>query len=181
MASASFRQEFEKALEIAREAHEGQKDMSGRDYILHPIAVSEFCVTERGKIAALLHDVVEDTAVTLDDLRAAGFGEDIVTAVDCISKRKGEELPDYLGRVALSDIATEVKFADMRHNGTRWPADRPKKEVKKNFKKYNGRAKQLFILVGAERAAEAMSKETYEWVTGSASLHRDGPLEETGP
>jgi len=168
MVSTSFPEEFEKALQIATEAHRGQKDMSGGDYILHPIAVSEFCITERGKIAALLHDVVEDTDVTLGDLRAAGFDEDIVMAVDCVSKRIGEELSDYLERVAKSDISTEVKFADMRHNGSRWPAGRPKKEARKNFEKYNGRAKRLLLLVGEERARRVTSEETYEWVTRPA-------------
>jgi len=167
--SGSFRQEYEKALELATKAHEGQKDMSGEDYILHPITVSEYCITEKGKIAALLHDVVEDTEVTLDDLRSAGFGEDIVTAVDCISKRKGEELQSYLSRVASDGIATEVKFADMRHNGSRWPAERPKKEARKNYEKYNGRAKQLLIMVGEERALRSMSEETYDWVTNSTA------------
>jgi (p)ppGpp synthase/HD superfamily hydrolase len=168
MVSEPFVEEFRKAMQIAARAHRGQKDMSGGSYILHPIAVSEFCITERGQIAALLHDVVEDTDVTLEDLRAAGFSEDIVVAVDCVSKRKGEELSDYLKRVAMSDISTEVKFADMRHNGSRWPAGRPKKEFRKNYEKYNGRAKQLLLLVGEERARRTMSEETYEWVTESA-------------
>ncbi|MDR2698627.1 MAG: DUF6434 domain-containing protein [Candidatus Methanoplasma sp.] len=163
-----FEQEYEKALRIATKAHEGQKSKTGEDYIMHPIAVSGFCRTERAKIAALLHDVVEDTAVTLDDLRREGFAEDILTAVDCVSKREGEELDDYLQRVASDDIATEVKFADMRHNGSRWPAGRPKEEAEKNFRKYSKRAGKLLLLVGEERAKRSMTDETYEWVAGSA-------------
>ncbi|MCL2031867.1 MAG: HD domain-containing protein [Methanomassiliicoccaceae archaeon] len=163
----SFQQEYEKALRIATEAHEGQKDKSGNDYILHPVAVSGYCRTAGGKIAALLHDVVEDTHVTLGDLRAAGFSEEIVTAVDCVSKRKGEDIGDYLKRVASSDIAAEVKFADMRHNGMRWSADRPKEEAEANYQKYNGRSRQLLLMVGEERAAGLMTEETYGWVTGT--------------
>ena len=168
--SSSFRKEYEKALMIAAKAHEGQKDMSGNDYIYHPIAVSGYCITEKGKITGLLHDVVEDTAVTLKDLRAEGYDEDIITAIDCISKRKGEEITDYLKRVATSDIAAEVKFADMRHNGMRWPEDRPKEEAYANYQKYNGRAKQLVLLVGKERAEKLMSPETYEWVAGTYDM-----------
>ena len=170
MADTPFEQEFCKALMLATKAHKGQKDISGEDYILHPITVSVYCITEKGKIAALLHDVVEDTDVTLDDLRAAGFGDDIVTAVDCLSKRKDEAVSHYLERVASNDIAAEVKFADMRHNGSRTkrPIDSPKGWVKKNYKKYNKRSQQLFTIVGAGRAAGAMSEETYEWVTGPA-------------
>ena len=162
-----FQQEYEKALRIATEAHEGQKSKNGEDYILHPITVSSYCITERGRIAALLHDVVEDTDITLEDLRREGFGEDILNAVDCVSKREGEEYNDYLQRVASDDIAVEVKFADMRHNGSRWPADRPKEETEKNSKKYSKRAKKLFLMVGEERAKTSTAKETYEWVTGS--------------
>ncbi len=174
--SVRFRQEYEKALRIATEAHRGQTDRSGNDYILHPIAVSGYCITERGKIAALLHDVVEDTGITLDDLRAAGFEDDIVNAVDCVSKRGGEDVADYLKRVATSDIAAEVKFADMRHNGMRWPAGRPKEEAEENFRKYNGRAKLLLALVGEDRAKRVMSKETYDWVAVPAVLSGDDPL-----
>ena len=161
----TFRQEYEKALEIATKAHSGQKRITGEDYIMHPITVSGFCITNKGRITALLHDVVEDTDVTLGDLRAAGFGEDILFAVDCISKREDEETDDYLGRVEASDIAVEVKFADMRHNGSTWPSDWPKKKGKKNFKKYNGRAGKLLLMVGMERAERLTSKETFEWVT----------------
>ena len=90
MERTQFQQEYEKALLIATKAHEGQKSKNGEDYILHPITVSIYCITERGKIAALLHDVVEDTDVTLEDLRREGFGEDILNAVDCVSKREGD-------------------------------------------------------------------------------------------
>ena len=164
-----FRQEYEKALRIATKAHEGQKSKNGEDYILHPIAVSSYCITERGKIAALLHDVVEDTDVTLEDLRREGFGEDILNAVDCVSKREGEEYEDYLQRVASDDIAVEVKFADMRHNGSRWPSDRPKEEAEKNFEKYSKRAKKLFLMVGKKRAKNSMSVETFECIIGHLS------------
>jgi (p)ppGpp synthase/HD superfamily hydrolase len=163
----SFQAEYEKALRIATKAHDGQVSMTGEDYIMHPITVSGYCFTERAKIAALLHDVVEDTDVTLDDLRKAGFAEDIVTAVDCVSKRDGEERKDYFVRVASDDIALEVKFADMRHNGSRWPADRPKEEAEWNFNKYHKRARKLLKMVGEERAKRSMTEETYKWVTGS--------------
>ena len=165
---AEFDRLYEKAMRIATKAHEGQKDKSGNDYILHPVTVSGYCVTEEGKIAALLHDTVEDTDVTLDDLRKEGFDERIVNAVDCLSKRPGEDVGDYLERVASSDIAAEVKFADMRHNGMRWPADRPKEEARANYEKYNGRAKTLLSMIGEGHAKTLMSPETYEWITGAS-------------
>ena len=159
--------EYEKALQIATSAHNGQKCWYGEDYITHPVTVSGLCKTERGKIAALLHDVVEDTHVTLDDLRAAGIGEDVVVAVDRLTKRKEEKTEDYHKRVTSSDIAIEVKFADMRHNSdmSRIPPENHDLAVATN-KKYRDRAEQLMLLIGNERAKELMTEETYEWFKG---------------
>jgi len=155
--------ELSVATQIATKAHEGQKDKVGVDYILHPLTVSSYCKTERGKIAAVLHDVVEDTDVTLDDLRAAGIGEDVVAAVDCLTWRSGEALEDYFCRIVPNDIAVEVKFADMRHNGdaARWPDDMRDRAVK-GTKKYEERIRRLFQSVGSERVAGLLSKETYD-------------------
>jgi len=148
--------EYDIALQIATKAHKGQEDKNGVDYIQHPLAVSALCNSPRAKIAALLHDVVEDTDITLDDLRVAGIGEDVVEAVDCLTKRvlgcacfnQVESLDNYLERVASNDIAVEVKFADMRHNSdmTRWLADK-QDEAKKNFDKYAQREKMLTEII----------------------------------
>lgn len=152
---------FTEALILAVTSHQGQKDKCGQDYIFHPVAVSSYCVTEKGKIAALLHDIVEDTETTLEDLRSAGFDNDIVAAIDCLTKRGGEELGDYLKRVASSDIAVEVKFADMRHNSdqTRWPQCK-KEQAAKNSAKYKERAKTLYALTGG-CTRSLMSEQTY--------------------
>jgi len=153
------------AMQIATKAHEGQKDKVGVDYILHPLAVSSYCKTERGKIAAVLHDVVEDTDVTLDDLRAAGVGEDVAAAVDCLTWRDDEPLEDYFSRIVPNDIAVEVKFADMRHNSdaARYPDDM-RDRAAENTKKYGERIRRLFQLVGSERVAGLLSKETYDYI-----------------
>ncbi|MDR3319256.1 MAG: GTP pyrophosphokinase [Clostridiales bacterium] len=150
------------ALQIAVKAHDGQKDKAGVDYIWHPITVAGFCNGEKGKLAAILHDTVEDSDVTLDGLREAGIGEDIVTAVDCLSKRKDESLDAYYGRVAANDIAIEVKFADMRHNGdrARWPKE-SRDKAEDNYIKYAGRTVSLYEAVG-ERAKTLMSEGTLD-------------------
>jgi len=162
---AEIADELSAAIRIATRAHEGQKDKVGVDYILHPLAVSSYCKTERGKIAAVLHDVVEDTDVTLDDLRAAGIGEDVVAAVDCLTWRVDEALEDYFSRIVPNDVAVEVKFADMRHNGdkARWP-DEMRDRAAKDAEKYGERMRRLFQSVGAERVAGLLSKETYDCV-----------------
>ena len=140
--------ELSTALQLAARAHDGQKDRVGMDYVWHPISVAQYCKTERAKIAALLHDVVEDTDTTLEDLRDAGIGEDVIAAVDCLTKRQDEAVEDYLRRVASDDIAVEVKFADMRHNGdkSRFPADR-KEEAEANARKYAARKRLLFKIL----------------------------------
>ncbi|MDR0778128.1 MAG: hypothetical protein LBE48_01625 [Methanomassiliicoccaceae archaeon] len=163
--SFGFRQSFLQAFIIAAEAHEGQKDWFGGAYILHPLEVSAYCRTERGSIAALLHDVVEDSGITVDDLRSKGIDECVVAAVDLLTKRKGEELDDYYKRVASNDISAEVKFADMRHNSSRNHDKFPtNEEAEKIHERYLGRAKHLLLLVGESRAAELTTKETYDWL-----------------
>lgn len=102
------------ALEIAKNAHKGQKDRGGHDYIYHPITVALHCETEDEKVVALLHDVVEDTDVTLDDLQS--FGTEIVMAVDAITKKEGQTLEEYLNIVKDNEIARKVKIQDITHN-----------------------------------------------------------------
>jgi hypothetical protein len=104
------------AIRIAREAHAGQVDKSGRPYIGHPMRVMSQVNGEYAQMAAVLHDVVEDTPITPDDLRTAGCPEPVVTAVIALSKQPGEPMPDYLRRVAADPIAVPVKRADIADN-----------------------------------------------------------------
>ena len=101
---------------IARQAHAGQYDKAGNEYITHPQFVAGHVKTRDEKCVAWLHDVVEDTDVTLEDLLRKGIPENIVNAVDAITKREGEEYDDYLKRVAENELALNVKLADMTHN-----------------------------------------------------------------
>ena len=104
------------ALSVATAAHFGQIDKAGADYIRHPIAVAEQLDTEEEQTVALLHDVLEDTFVTLEDLRHEGFSESVLAAVYCLTQQEGEPREDYLRRVAQNPIAVKVKLADLRHN-----------------------------------------------------------------
>jgi len=104
-----------RAVEIAIKAHEGQLDKQGKAYILHPIAVMESVGDIKTKVVAILHDVIEDTSVTLIGIMP-DFPPEIIEAVDAISKRKGETNRDYIARVKANDLATAVKFADLGHN-----------------------------------------------------------------
>ncbi|MBP2474119.1 (p)ppGpp synthase/HD superfamily hydrolase [Crossiella equi] len=104
------------AVDIATRAHEGQLDKAGVPYIHHPLRVMAAVDGEQAKMAAVLHDVIEDTGVTAEDLRAAGCPERVVTAVLALSKRPGEPMEGYLRRAAEDDIAIVVKHADIADN-----------------------------------------------------------------
>ena len=80
---------FEDALALAALAHKGQYDLAGAPYICHPMRVALAQTDERARIVAILHDVVEDTPVTYEDLAEAGFGAEIIAAVEALTKRPG--------------------------------------------------------------------------------------------
>lgn len=107
---------IERALQIAAEAHEGQTDKEGLPYILHPLRVMLLVDDPDGRIVAILHDVVEDTDVSLGVLQQAGFSETILQAVRCVTHVRGESYADYVVRCRNNAIAKQVKLADLRDN-----------------------------------------------------------------
>ena len=106
----------EKAYKIAKKAHLGQVDKAGEDYIKHPEKVASFVKTDEEKAVAYLHDVIEDTELTLVDLYEYGFSKEILEAVDVITKKRGEDYQSYLNSVKNNKLARAVKLADLRHN-----------------------------------------------------------------
>ncbi len=107
---------IDKALKIAYEAHHGQTDKGGVPYIYHPTSVAEQMDTEDEIITALLHDVVEDTEVTLADLKRAGFSPAVLEAVKLLTHKKGTDYSRYIRKVAKNPLALKVKQADLAHN-----------------------------------------------------------------
>ncbi len=107
---------LEDTLQLALRAHTGQKDKYGRPYILHPLRVMARMETEAEQTVALLHDVVEDSLYTLDDLREQGYSEEIVVAVDALSKREGEEYFAFVRRAMVNPLARRVKQGDLEDN-----------------------------------------------------------------
>lgn len=105
-----------KALTIAYKAHSGQTDKAGAPYILHPMRVALHCQTEDEKIVALLHDVVEDTPITLEELKAEGFSDELLNALKCLTKVKGEDYKTFIERVSTNSLATKVKIQDLKDN-----------------------------------------------------------------
>lgn len=125
-----------KAHEVAKKAHFGQTDRAGIDYIKHPETVASFVTTDEEKAVAYLHDVIEDTTLTLLDLKKEGFSKNIIEAVDILTKKKGQDYQSYLNLVKTNELARVVKLADLRHNSdlTRLPKI-TKKDLERN-KKY---------------------------------------------
>jgi len=107
---------LDKALEIAVKAHTGQKDKVGAPYILHPLRIMMRMDTEEEQIVAALHDVVEDSDITLEDLRQAGFPQSVLEAVDCLTRRKGEDYEAYVERASSIPLAKIIKIADLEDN-----------------------------------------------------------------
>lgn len=106
---------YEVALRLATEAHEGQTRWDGKPYITHPIAVSEMVSGEDEKIIALLHDVVEDTYLTYTDLEVY-FEDYIVDAVCALTKNPKLYYHDNIKNVSYNRLATKIKIADLTHN-----------------------------------------------------------------
>jgi (p)ppGpp synthase/HD superfamily hydrolase len=107
---------LEDTLQLALRAHAGQKDKYGQPYILHPLRVMARMDTEAEQTVALLHDVVEDSDYTLDNLREQGYSEDIVVAVDALSKREGEDYFVFVQRAMANPLARRVKQGDLEDN-----------------------------------------------------------------
>ncbi|EIF40056.1 HD domain-containing protein [Streptococcus sp. SK643] len=107
---------FDLALSIAKKAHKGQYDKAGVDYIEHPLFVASLVDTQEEKAVALLHDVLEDSPYTAEELILAGLPETVVSAVQILTKKKGQDYQQYLELVKSSPIARRVKFADLKHN-----------------------------------------------------------------
>ncbi len=105
-----------KAIKLAFKAHEGQLDRAGLPYILHPLHVAEQMKDEDTCVIALLHDVIEDTDVTLEDLREYGFTEVQVAGVESMTREDDEDYFEYIRDVKKNPLAVKVKLEDLKHN-----------------------------------------------------------------
>ena len=101
---------------MAVEAHAGQTDKAGEPYILHPLRLMLRFDTSEEMIAAVLHDVIEDTELTLEDLRAAGFSDDVLDAISCLTRNPDESYEAFAQRAKANPIARRVKIADIEDN-----------------------------------------------------------------
>ena len=107
---------LERAIEIAAKFHSGQVDKAGQPYVLHPLRLMFAVRTPQERMAAVLHDVVEDTDMTIADLAREGFSQEVVAAVQALTKLTGESRIDAAHRAAADPIARAVKLADVTDN-----------------------------------------------------------------
>jgi (p)ppGpp synthase/HD superfamily hydrolase len=107
---------LEDAIALAVQAHKGQRDKAGQTYILHPLRVMMRLDTEAERMAAVLHDVVEDTPYTLERLRELGYPQEVLFALECLTKREGEDYEAFIERVRPHPLARRVKLADLEDN-----------------------------------------------------------------
>ena len=105
-----------KALKLCFEAHKAQVDKSGMPYVFHPFHLAEQMKTEETVVVALLHDLVEDTDYTIEDLRKMGFEKKITDAIVLMTHADVVDYMDYVRTIKQNPIAKEVKLADLRHN-----------------------------------------------------------------
>ncbi len=132
---------LERAIAIASEAHEGQFDKAGNDYIGHPLRVMAMGRTDEEKIVGVLHDIVEDTPWTFEMLEAEGFSPEVIAALKCLTKTSEKEnYDDFIERVRKNPLAVAVKINDLTDNMDirRLPylSDKDVKRLKKYLKAY---------------------------------------------
>ena len=132
-----------KAIDIAYSAHQGQRDKSGRPYFLHPVIVASQMSNEYETCTALLHDVIEDTNITLEELEKI-FPSEITQAISILTHKDGVDYLDYIREIKRNPIARKVKLADLNHNMDITRLDNPEQleGFNKRMKKYE-LAKQI--------------------------------------
>ena len=134
---------LEDTISLAARAHRGRKDKAGAAYILHPLRVMLRMKTKDERIAALLHDVVEDTKYTLKDLRKTGYPEKILRSLDYLTRRGGETYGEFIRRVKHNPLARRVKIADVEDNLDLARIKKPKERDLMRMEKYRRALSEL--------------------------------------
>ena len=123
-----------KAMRLMYDAHKDQIDKGGVPYVFHPMAVASNMTNEVSTVVALLHDVVEDTDITLSDLSA--FGDEVCLALSLLTRNSDDDYYDYIEKLSTNEIAREVKIADLKHNSDLSRLDTITEKDLKRQKKY---------------------------------------------
>lgn len=127
---------LEQALLLAVRTHRGQEDKGGAPYILHPLRVMLSVGKPVEMIAAVLHDAIEDGDLTLEELKGAGFPDEVISVLDALTRRLGESYSEYLDRVRENPTAVRVKVADLKDNLDESRIPNPTDRDLERFEKY---------------------------------------------
>lgn len=131
-----------KAMKIAYNAHLNQVDKSGMHYIFHPIYIAERMDDEESTIVALLHDTIEDSDLTICDLKMEGFSESVIEALECLTHDKNMQYEEYVQRIKENPLAKKVKKVDLEHNSLLERLEIVDESVMNRLKKYE-KAKEM--------------------------------------
>ncbi|MGK7927950.1 MAG: GTP pyrophosphokinase [Spirulina sp.] len=131
------------AIELATKAHAGQVDKAGHPYIEHPLRVMAALSTVEEKIVGVLHDAIEDSALTLETLQALGFSSPCIEAIAAITQQPGEDYQTYCDRLMTNELALTVKIADMTDNMNLSRIANPTEKDYQRLKKYQTILPQL--------------------------------------
>lgn len=140
---------IERAIEIAARAHAGQTDKGGAPYIFHPLRLMLAVNGEHERMAAVLHDVVEDTPLSLEDLQREGFPEAVIDAVRALTKLPGESRLAAAQRAAANPVARAVKLADVTDNMDLRRLPAPTQKDLARLKEYE-QVKALLLAAGSD-------------------------------
>ena len=131
-----YTEQTKKALKLCFEAHKEQVDKSGLPYVFHPFHLAEQMETEETVICALLHDVVEDTDMTFQDLEQMGFPARVIEALKLLTHDDAVPYLDYVAQIKKDPIARAVKLADLKHNSDLSRLDHVDEKALKRVEKY---------------------------------------------
>ncbi|MBP1890715.1 (p)ppGpp synthase/HD superfamily hydrolase [Clostridium moniliforme] len=112
----SLEEQLEEAIKLASIKHYGQKDKANKPYLFHLLYVMNNVSDLNAKIVGVLHDILEDTDITRNDLLNYGFSEDVVNTVEVLTKSKNQKYMEYIENIKCNDIARKVKLIDLKHN-----------------------------------------------------------------
>lgn len=140
-----------KALVISFNAHKNQTDKSGMPYVYHPFHLAEQMDDEYSTCVALLHDVVEDSETTLDDLTAAGFPKEVTEAIRLMTHDDSVPYYDYIEMISKNPLAAKVKLADLRHNSDLSRLDVVDGKALQRAQKYE---KSIYLLEGWSKRSD---------------------------
>ncbi|WP_339838168.1 GTP pyrophosphokinase [Paenibacillus sp. FSL R7-0272] len=135
--------DIESAISLALQAHKGQFDKGGHPYILHPLAVMHRVESIEEKIVAVLHDVIEDSEVTIEELRGLGFSEEILTAIQLLTRSTEDSYEEFIDKTIMNRTARNVKIADIKENMNISRIKNPTEEDYNRLEKYRKALERL--------------------------------------